>query len=278
MKDNETGEQLIRELTGVAAPEMDVENRILKRVVYATNGLAADGWIIDVAGLDLTRFESTRSVTAGHDRKDFAAPVVARALTLERSADEAFTPVQFADTQMGREYAYLYGINPKKEVFMRSWSVDGRILEKGAISFAQARTISGRNWDDGIAESLRLGGATAVRVARRFLVKNFAAVSAGSDKNALTRAYAEGVLVAGELAARLDADELRTELGVVRQEIAALRDSTEKEFLKRELEGLQKQVQALVRDGSAAAGRGDSVELLEGLRQLAQIALCAQPD
>jgi len=253
--------RIVRGMT--AEPEMDVENRILRNVIVCTRSLATDGWIIEPLGIDYAGYMENPIVTAGHDPETGKlGPVAGRTLSLKRSADGLSAETQFAETTIGKEYAYLYGLNPKKEIFMRAWSIDGSILQRSAMSFSQAEQCLARAWDKRTADLLRARGATAVKVADKFAMRSFAAVAVGADRGALSRAYSDGVKVAGELVAGMDLDECTMLL-------RSLQDT----LLVNELMGLNRQIQALARDGAAAAGRGDSAALLQEIRDLTALSV-----
>ena len=241
------------------APQIDLENRILDRVVVATRRLASDGWIIPPYGLDLTRYDENRIVTADHDPETGTlGPVIARAVSIGTESLGLVATVQFADTERGREYAYLYGVNPKKETYMRSWSIDGSILQRSTLSWEQARTWLGSLWDQNMADLVRARGATSVRMADRFLVRSFAATAVGADRGALTRAANEGCRLAVELGGQIDLDEARRTVEALRA------DDTGKAATQE----LLRQIKALARDVAEAAHRGDTSALLEEIRNL----------
>jgi hypothetical protein len=256
---NETFLRIVR--TMADAPEMDLEQRILRRVVVATRRLASDGWIIEPMGIDLSRYVENPIVTADHDPvTGKIGEVIGRSLSLERDTLGLISATQFADTEKGREYAYLYGLNAKKEVFMRAWSIEGSILARASLSFGQAQSLLGPLWDQNMADILRAKGATAVSIADKFLMRTYAATGVGADRGALTRACGEGVRVAGELVATLDLVEIRREMNLLRKEFTT------------KIETFEQQLLALRGDGAAAAARGDTAELLDQLRELSELA------
>lgn len=259
--------QIVRAMNEI--PEMDLENRILRNVIVCTRSLATDGMIISPRGIDTSRFEDNPIVTADHDPETKKiGPVIARSLGLRLDDDElASTGVQFAETDLGKDYAYLYGINPKKEVYMRAWSIDGSIRKTHTIGFGEARSQLGRLWDEDQANRLRSLGATAIRVVDSFQMRSFAATKAGADRGALSRAFSEGIAAAGDLTARIDLDEARGIIRNLQSEIFDLRS----DFFKREILDFNRQIQALARDGADAAGRGDSSALLEEIRNLQKL-------
>jgi hypothetical protein len=250
-----------RLMMGSEAPEMDIETRTLKKVCFASRRLATDGIIIEMSGMDISRFAQTPVVTAGHDMAYMGspAPVVARATAITKDENEAFSPVQFAETDKGKEYAYLYGLNPKKEVFMRAFSLEGSVMAYRTVGFLDARVLLGSLWDDQTADLLQSRGYTSLRVADRFLLKSFAAVPVGADRGALSRAFSDGVKAAGEIVTGMDLAEIRTAL-----------ESVRKELCLSELDRIALQIQALARDGADAASRGDSSALLMEIRKLTE--------
>lgn len=263
---NDNNLTIARAMAQPNPPDMDLENRILRRVVVATRRLATDGFIIEPAGIDLRQFLENPIVTADHDGgTGVLGPVIARALELTTDAEGLVSQTQFAETELGREYAYLYGLNPKKEVYMRAWSIHGSILQRSSQGFGKARVLLGALWDQDLADQLMARGATGVSVAERFLMKSYAATKVGADRGALTRAHNDGIKTAGTIAAALDLEEARGLIAGLREELA-----------RRDIEEFSRQVQALARDGADAARRGDSSALLEELRQISRVLRAAK--
>lgn len=250
-------------------PQVDLEQRILRNVVPVTAGLASDGWIIVPAGIDLDGFRANPIVTRRHLMQtgdaivsDERPVVIGRALNPRLNSGELVTDVQFPDTDLGRDYAYLYGVNPAREVYMRAWSIEGPILERGAVNFEEARKLAGEYWDEITAERVR-NRQTQVNVAVRFAMLAFAAVPAGADKHALTRAYRAGVATAGDIVARMDLQDA----GALLAEVGAMMKNQEARMAR-----LEQELKALRGEAASAAARGDSEAILREARALVDMA------
>lgn len=240
------------------APQMNLEQRLLSRVVVATRALASDGMVIEPDGIDISRYLQNPIVTAGHDPETGAlGEVVGRAVELARESTGLVAGVQFAETEAGQEYAYLYGLNPKQEVYMRAWSIHGTVLTQLGMSFAQAKEYLGDMWDQAQADTLRQRGLTSIALVDAFLMKSFAAVALGADRQALSRAAAEGVRTAARIGIGMDLAHARAEVDTLRGILAA-----------REIFDLARQIKALGRDEASAATLGNSDALLSEIRQL----------
>lgn len=260
---------IIREMN--AAPDMDLENRILKSVVVSSECLATDGAMILLKGLNTDMFRANPNVTAKHGSpQELTSSVIARALQLNVQGRFLVSEVQFAETELGKEYAYLYGLNEKQEVYMRGWSVDALIIASEAWTFDQAKSYLGNDWSNEMAEIVKKK-QTQVNVVTRSVMKNFGAVEVGADRRALSRACAAGVKVAGEIISRIALAEAQGLIAELKAQLNTLKTQTENEFLRMELEALRKQTQALGSDGAAAAARGDTAELLNELQKLREI-------
>jgi hypothetical protein len=241
--------------------DVDVEKRIVRGAVFATSGLASDGWIILPEGMALERFRRAPLVLARHltgGEQGTRSLVVGNALSMTASATELTAEVQFADTADGRDYAWLYGCNQERQPFMRAWSVEGPILERGTASWAEARKLTGEYWDETAAELLRRT-LTTVAVAVRFELTAVAAVAAGADRNALTRAFDAGNATAGAILSKMDLDAAREELAAFK----ARWEDADKRIAR-----LEADLQALRGEGASAAARGDSEAICAELRSL----------
>lgn len=246
-------------------------DRTLCNVVIATTGLAADGAVMLPGGCDTALYLKNPIVTARH----LAVPgdvtavaldanpiVIARTLALHGTETELVVDeLQFADTKLGREYAYLYGCNPEKEVFMRAWSVEVWVQAKTPATFDQARKLSGAYWNEQVAARVRVFRAN-VSVVTKSVLNAFAAVALGADRFALSRACRSGNDTAAEMICRMDTDVALVELAALRR---TLGERDEK------ISQLNEEVQALRRDGAAAAARGDSAAILEQVRELRKV-------
>lgn len=246
----------------------DTEKGILYDAVFATTGLASDGWIMLPSGVDLARYAKNAIVTvrhvvgsgplAGAGTKPI---VIANAINLRATDTELVADVQFARTQDGYEWGYLYGVNAEKQAFMRAWSIEGNILERASVNWPKAKTIAGSYWDENQATILRKK-QTMVNVAMRLDLQLVAAVSVGADRGALTRAAQDGNHVADEVIARIDLRTASEELAVVKTKLT----ETDARIGK-----LEADIQALRSDGASAAARGNSEAVLSEVRLLRQI-------
>lgn len=264
-----------REMTFVrtysGTPDVDVAQRIIRNVCIATIGLASDGWIILPSGIDIKGYSANPVVTSRHlvsapdqlQVTDGSPIVIARCLGLMRTSDELIAEsIQFADTRQGRDYAYLYGVNNsgpdgKPEVYMRAWSIEGPVLNRTEISFDRARELSGQYWDEGTAARVRKN-QKKVFVAGDMILAAFAAVVIGADKNALSRAFANGVETAGEIVARMDLDSAGGELAELKKLVG---DQDAK------IARLERDIQALRSEGASAAAQRDSEAVREAVRE-----------
>lgn len=248
--------RLIRVATGT--PEIDLEQRTIRSVI-ATKLLARDGGIVLPEGIITKFFEANPVVLAMHGAgMEANAPVVGRSLGLTRTAAGMESVTQFADTELGREYAYLYGVNEKREVFMRAWSFGWRTLAQEWWTREHAMQFLGTLWDEEAA-----AGIEEVWVAVKSEMHEYSAVPVGADRAALSRAYQEGVRSAGHLMAELD-------LAAAHREIGALK--TFQGTISLRLEKLERDYLALRSDGAAAAAPGNTAELLNELDGLLRIA------
>lgn len=259
-----------RFVTALSRPvECDVEKRRLLNAIFATTGLASDGAIILPTGINLARFRQSPVITESHISVPGISPstpkepaVVANADNLVVGDMEMGAEVQFADTQAGRDYAYLYGCNPARQAFMRAWSVEGSITDSQKVPFAVARKIAGPYWDDGLAERIQKR-KNSVLVGIAFELRNVAVAVVGADRGALTRAHKDGVETAGELVARMDLDLAGMELADLKRK----QQESDERMVR-----LEQDIQALRSEGASAAARGDSEAILNEVRELLKVA------
>lgn len=249
--------------------DCDVEKRMLRGAVFATTGLASDGAILLPSGMDLARFIQRPVILDDHQdvpgaTADHKVPnVVANAADLDAGELELSATVQFADTARGRDFAYLYGCNPAKEVYMRAWSVEAAIAETQQVDWPTAQKLSAQFWDAPLAARMQKRGIKRVLVGLSSDLKAVAAVPYGADRGALTRAGRDGVAAASELVARLDLDAATSGLDHLKSELS---DTNER------ITRLEKDIQALRGEGASAAARGDSEALLNEVRELLKMA------
>jgi HAMP domain-containing protein len=254
--------RLVRAAGGV--PEIDLEQRTVRAVVM-TRLLARDGGIVMPGGIILRHYQANSVVLAMHGSGlDRNSPVIGRSLSLAVDPAGMTSLTQFAETDLGREYAYLYGVNPKREVYMRGWSFAWRTIELDWLDHVEAKAFLGRDWDD---DAYAASPYERVWVARRSEMHEYSAVAVGADREALSRAYGDGIRAAGEMVTEIDCREIAAELADVRDELNNFQGET-----KRIVQELEQQLKALRRDGAAAAARGDTAELRERLRDLVTIA------
>jgi hypothetical protein len=247
-------QRLVRAMTDKV--ETDVKNRILKRAVFVTRYIATDGGIVLPAGINVKPYADNPVVLSMHGH-GAAFPVVGRSLGLKGTADGMESVTQFADTAIGRELAYLYGVNEAGEVYARGWSFgwDNVAVETWTLDRALA-TVPDQDPETIPAWVRRMN---EVWVAVKSVMNEYSAVPLGADRKALSRAWSANVDLAGRMLASLDLDDAQNEL-------AAMRAKMESQGAM--IERLEKDVQALRRDGPAAVTRGDSAEVLEQVRRL----------
>jgi hypothetical protein len=245
--------------------DCDLEQRILRGAVLLTTGLASDGALVLPSGVDLERYQKNAVVTDRHtvnEGQAVDAVVIGNAMALAQSDLEIMASIKFPDTQAGRDFAHLYGVNEKKEAFMRAFSVELPMIDTRSISFEEARKISAQYWDASLAERMARKVGRVILVTRSE-IKSVAAVPVGADRGALTRAEKDGCVTAGRILAGLDLDQSDRTIETLRMELAAQGSRLQK---------LEEDVLALRRDGTAAAARGDTAEVLARLHELTQIA------
>lgn len=251
--------RLVRVTQGT--PTIDKEKRTIRNTV-TTRLLARDGGIVKPEGIITRFFEQNPVVQALHGRGDTRnSPVIGKSLGLEVTPRGMESVTQFADTELGREYAYLYGINDKGEVFMRAWSFGWNSLEVERWSLDQAKSYLGNDWDESVL-SVFDKRMNDVWVSVRSEMLEYSAVAVGADREGLSRAFAGNVRMAGELITALD-------LEAARSEICALKNNTNELTARCDL--FEQKIQALSREGSEAARRGDSSALLEEIKSLVRL-------
>jgi hypothetical protein len=239
-------------------PEVDVKERTIRSVVM-TKTLARDGGIVIPDGIVTKYFEANPTVQALHgEGMSRNSPVIGRSLGLSLIPSGMESVTQFADTELGREYAYLYGVNENGEVYMRAWSFGWRSIERAYWTIDEARTYLGDLWDQEIL-SVFDQRMNEVWVSVRSEMFEYSAVAVGSDRNALTRAFNDGVRTAGDILQRLDLGEANQILRTLQTRFTGFESRVNK---------IEKDLQALMRNGSAAALDGDSAGILDELKQI----------
>jgi len=248
-------------------PEIDVAERTV-RAVIATRLLARDGGIILPDGIVTRFFEQNPVVQAQHGMSDeLRSAVIGRSLGLKRDARGVESVTQFADTELGREYAYLYGVNEEKEIYMRGWSFGWRTLEMAFWSLKQAREFLAEDWNEDVVSGL-MANLDEVWVAKRCEMTEYSAVAVGADREALSRAFGDGVRTAGELITDMDLREATRLVGELRREV----DHNNARIRKAE-----RDIQALRGEGASAAARGDSEAIARELRGMVRGVRREQP-
>ncbi len=236
----------------------DAASRTISGVI-STRKIASDGGILDPEGIDLSAYRANSVVLASHISDPFPngrAPVIGRSVALTRDSAGVWSQTQFADTELGREWAYLYGLNDEGEVYMRAWSIgwDDRRVEW--LTHAQARAWLGDDYDDDIANRFE-----AIWLAAESEMTEYSPVAIGADRDALSRAAGKkNIRTAAGILADLDLNQAAHDLATLR--------ASQTEINSR-IERLEKSIQALRRDGPAAATRGDSADIANQIHNLA---------
>lgn len=247
-------------------PEIDLLHRILRGVVVATRSLAEDGYIIEPMGIDLSLYLQNPQVGAKHGKAEtLLSPCIGRALAIGVTPQGLMADVQFADTTLGRDYAYLHGVNPEKEVYMRAWSIAVSMTSKRMVTLAEGKRLAGDGWNEDIAKGLPKEFAGRVGYAEKTLMREFSSVYVGADRGALTRAFSNGCATAGNLVSEID-------LKAAGERIAAL--ERERGTDRARIETLERDIQALRDDGASAVSRGDSEAIVRQLDEM--LAVCRQ--
>lgn len=256
-------ERLVRVMNG--KPEIDHENRTI-RAQIVTRTLARDGGIVVPDGIITRFYEDNPVVMARHGFSDSSeSPVIGRSLGLVKTDYGMISTTQFAeDTRLAQEYMYLYGINPKEEVYMRAWSFGWSTLEFDHWTIDDARKWLGDDWEEDVVD-MWTKRFDEVWVSLKSEMHEYSAVPVGSDRDSLSRALSDGVKTAGDIILVMDLREARSELARINKEKAI-------NAVINEVRSLTRQIQALSRDGVAAAARGDSATILQEVRALVKLA------
>jgi len=243
--------------------DCDVEKRILRNVAPLTDSLATDGAVILPRGVDSTDFEKNPVVLYKHSLDLSAPSTIGRAIALEKGEREILSEVQFADNELGRGLAYLYGVNEQKEVYMRAWSVAGAMVKRKTWSWEEARAFFGGRWDANMETMLRARGYDQVLVCTEFSMNEFSAVELGADKEALTRVARNGLEVAGQILTRLNLQDAGECLAQLKKQVEA----SERNFAR-----LEQEIQALRSEGASAAAQRNSEAVLAELTAMLEVA------
>lgn len=251
--------ELVRAMAG--DPEIDLAKRTVRSVI-TTKLLARDGGIVLPEGINVRFYEQNPIVAIRHCMPGHDTPrplVVGRSLGLARNDVGMASITQFADSELGREWGYLYGLNEAREVYMRAYSFGWAAQETTWWTLSEARNHLGALWDEeAVTATVRQQGE--VWVCKRSEMHEYSVVEVGADRAALSRALrVDGIRVAGEILMHMDLNE-------------AMRMASEAKTFQGEMSAklarLEQDIQALRRDGAAAAARGDSAEVLSEIRSL----------
>jgi len=238
--------------------EVDVEKRVLSRAQFMTRKLATDGGIVVPSGVNTRFFEQNPVVLMMHGFTD-QFPVVGRSLGLSATELGMESVTQFADTERGREMAYLYGVNAERQVYARGWSFGWDNVDLEWWSLDHAREWLGDDFDpETVPRHVQIN--QEVWVARRCIMNEYSAVALGADRDALSRAFSKAnIRLAGELVSDMDLSAATGEVAELRKTVSADRARLDK---------LEKDIQALRGDGASAAARGDSEAVLRELEAI----------
>jgi len=242
--------------------DVDVTKRVLKRAGFMTRGIASDGGIVIPGGIEVKFYETNPQVFLRHGYTDAVAfPVVGRSLGLTQTPAGMESETQFADDPdgLGRQIAYLYGVNEDKEVYSRGWSFGWRTLEQEWWSLSKAQDYLGADYDEDLVPDWALERGE-VWAAIRSLMNEYSVVPLGADRKALSRAYADkGVRLAGDLVAGMD-------LATATRQLGELKEQREADRMR--LDKLESDILALRRDGASAVARGDTDALCTALEDM----------
>jgi len=254
-------ERLVRVTTDT--PTIDKDKRTIRNVVM-TRKLARDGGIVLPDGIIQKFFEKNPVVQARHGLADDShSPVIGRSLGIESDARGMVSTTQFADTELGREYAYLYGLNDADEVYMRAWSFGWSTLKLEWWDLRAVEDYLGEDWEPEVVD-FWLVRVDEVWVSTRSEMHEYSAVPVGADRDALSRAFNSGVRSAGAMMVSLDVAAGRAELAKIETEI----NERNERNIAGAIRELSRSMQAIGRDGATAADNGDSVAILEEIRNL----------
>lgn len=190
-------------------PDIDLDNRILRNVVFMTAAIARDGLMLLVDKMRTDMFLKDPQVLGRHQVN------IGRAIDLVITKFDVMASVQFADNQLGRDLAYIYGVNEQKEVFARGWSGSADIVDDEIWEIKRAQKYLGDLYDEELIPRwiLRSG---QVRVVTRSVLEEFSTTPKRADIHALTRAFTEHKIeTAGKIVREIqtiEAEELIAEL------------------------------------------------------------------
>lgn len=241
--------------------DVDLDKRILRGVVFVTRSIASDGGIVLPDGLRTDIFERDAQILARHAmaKGEVKSPNIGRAVTLTISEREGAADVQFADTELGREYAYIYGVNEDRTAYARGWSFGWEPISTESWGLAKVRRELGPDYDPDLVPA-NVIRKRSVWVTTKGLLKEISATPRRADIKALTRAWEQGgIREAARLAHELQLDEA-TEL------IASMKHA--RELDRRRIALLERELAALHGEASPSAVLGDDGELVRELTAL----------
>jgi len=241
--------------------QADLEKRILRGVVFVTRGIASDGGVVLPLGLRTDIFEKGGEILARHGMAtpDPRPLNIGRPVGLEMSEREGVVEIEFADSELGREYAYIYGVNDTRTAYARGWSFGWDPVETTTWGLAQAQRELGADYDpDLVPDSVVRKRSVWVTV--RGLLREVSATPRRADAKALTRAWEEGGI---REAARLAHGLQMAEAGDL---IATLRE--ERDTDRRRIVALERDVAALRGAATPPAALGDGGDVVRELEAL----------
>jgi len=246
--------------------DCDTENRILRGVRFVTRAVAQDGGVVIPSGLRTDIFEANPEVLARHGMAagETTAPNIGRAIAIRTNDRYGEIDVQFADTELGRDYAYLYGVNEDGEnregiPYARGWSFGWNDIAVETWGLARAKRELAEDYDvdllpDGVVKK------RSVWVVTRGLLKEISATPRRADLKALTRAWEKGhVREAANMVHAIQLEEAMDTIAELKRE---------NEMDQARIAALERDVAALHGEASPPAVPGDGGELVRELRAL----------
>lgn len=241
--------------------DVDVSQRILRGVRFVTRAIASDGGIVMPDGMRTDIFAKAPEILARHAqaKNDATAQNIGRALEIRTTERFGEVDVQFADTELGRDYAYLYGVNAGREVYARGWSFGWEDAKVESWGLAKAIRYCGDDYDADLVPKKVLRNRS-VWVATRSVLTEISATPKRADLNALTRAHKEaGIREAGVLIHEMQLDEALETICELRRE---------HELDLQRIAELERDARALRGEDPSPAALGDSEGLVRELSQL----------
>jgi hypothetical protein len=240
--------------------DCDMEKRILRRVCFVTRAIAQDGGVVLPLGLRTDVFEAGGEILARHGMSTEARPQnIGRPLTVNLTERFGEVSVQFADTELARDYAYLYGLNDQRIPFARGWSFSWNDIETTTWGLAEAKRELGPDYDPDLLPDVVVK-KRSVWVVKRGLLKEVSATPRRSDLKALTRAWHEhNIREAASLAHAIQMDEATSTIAELKRE---------RQLDQARIAVLERDVAALRGAASPPAALGDGGDLVAELAAL----------